>query len=514
MDRIAILDRRFTLLAGWRRRLALMALGAIAALALPPVGLVPALFLTLPPMLWALDRAETRKAAFGAGWWWAMGWYSAGFYWLSNALLTDVARFGWMIPFVIFGLSGLVAAFVAIATLATHLTGWRGPGRLFALAAFWTIGEWLRSWVLTGFPWNPIGSVWDSVPAVLQFGSVVGVWGLCLMTALAALAPALLTAGHGRLVAVLTLGLPLAAGLGGEIRLIAAPDPAQAVVPGQRVRLVQASLSQANKWADGQREANLAEHVALSRQPGFDALSLVIWPETAVSFFLDLDTLHREQAAAAAPLGGHLITGMPRVTPRGVEPFQVWNSMVAINADARTEATYDKAHLVPFGEYVPLRGLLPIAKITHGGTDFSAGPGPATLEVPGLPPFSPLICYEALFPRQVVAPDGPRPHWLLAITNDGWFGQSAGPYQHLAAARLRAIEEGLPLVRAANTGISAVMDPYGRELARIDLGAKGVVDAPLPLAIDPTPYARWGNLIPLALILGSLLFGFLSRRLN
>lgn len=514
---ITVAALRLQALTGWKRRLVLFLLGCLAALALPPLYLLPALLVAFPALVWIYDASLTRRAAFGAGWWWAMGWFSVGFYWISNALLTDAAKFGWMIPFAIFGLSGLVAAFVGAATLAVRATGITGPGRIPLLAVAWTLAEWLRSWVLTGFPWNPLGSVWDISLPVLQFGALAGIWGLSLLTALGAMSPALLAKSASRrtrlLVLALVAGLPVAGWIGGSIRLAGAPDLAapEAYVPGEKLRLVQAMLAQGNKWRDDLREANLREHVALSRSPGFESVTTVVWPETAVSYFLDLDGPHRNVAAGAAPPGGRLLTGAPRITPKGVEPLQVWNSLFAISAEAEVMAVYDKAHLVPFGEYVPLRTILPIAKITHGGTDFSAGPGPRTLTVPGLPPFSPLICYEAIFPGAVVDSGDERPHWLLTITNDGWFGMSAGPYQHLAAARMRAIEEGLPLVRAANTGISASFDAYGRELARIPLGVKGVVDSPLPKAIEPPPYGRYGNATSFILLLICLHLGAARR---
>ncbi len=517
MSFIAPLALRLKALTGWRRRLTLMLMGAVAALALPPVGFLPALLLAFPPLVWIFDVAKTRRAAFGAGWWWSMGWFSVGYYWISNALLTDVAKFGWMIPFALFGLSGLVAAFVGVATAAVHMTRIKGPGRILLLASAWTVAEWLRSWVLTGFPWNPLGSVWDCALPVLQVGAVIGIWGLSLLTGVVVLAPALLADPLSKrakaVVLAVVAGLPLAGWIGGSVRLAGAPDPGapDALVSGIRLRLVQPNLPQSNKWRDELREGNLREHVALSRSPGFEAVTTVVWPETAASFFLDLDPLHREIVASAAPLGGMVLTGAPRISPRGVEPFQVWNSLFAITANAEVVGIYDKAHLVPFGEYVPFRGLLPIAKITHGGTDFSPGPGPRTLDLPGLPPVSPLICYEAIFPNAVIATEPERPQWLLAITNDGWFGQSAGPHQHLAAARMRAIEEGLPLARAANTGISAMIDPYGRELGRIPLGERGILDASLPKPIPPTPYGRFGNIPALLLLLGCLGLGIRLR---
>jgi len=239
--------------------------------------------------------------------------------------------------------------------------------------------------------------------------------------------------------------------------------------------------------------------VAVGRAAGAGAAppTHVIWAETAVPFFLANDPVRRAFLARAVPPGGLLIVGAPRTTPAPQEPFRVWNSLEAIDGTGRIVGTYDKVHLVPFGEYVPLRVLLPFNKLTAGRTDFSAGDGRATLALAGLPPTSPLICYEVIFPGAVARRDD-RPQWLLNLTNDGWFGRSSGPYQHLAAARLRTIEEGLPLVRVANGGVSAVIDAHGRTLARLGLGEAGVVDAPLPVALAPPPYARFGDLLVLA----------------
>lgn len=505
--------RRLSALAGWRRRLALVLLGALAALALPPVGWVPVLLVCIPGLVWMLDASASRRAAFGTGWWWGLGWFAAGLYWIANALLIEPEKFGWMIPFATLGLSALLACFTGIATAAARWLPARGVGRVFALAGSWTVMEWVRGWALTGFPWNPLGSVWDAAAPVLQAGSVVGVFGLSLFTMLVFGLPAVLTDFSPRRVrwgaVALSLGLLLAAGLTGWMRLQAVPA---ADVAGIRFRLVQAAIAQAHQWRDDLRQSQLLAHMDLSKGPGYDSVTHVVWPETAAPYVLDMDDLHRTLAASVVPPGGLLLTGAPRVTAQGVQPFQVWNSLMAIDGAGLLHGVYDKAHLVPFGEYVPLRAVLPIDKITRGGTDFSAGPGPRTLDLPGLPPVSPLICYEAIFPGAAVGRDQQRPGWLLTVTNDGWFGHSAGPYQHLAAGRMRAVEEGLPLVRAANSGVSAVFDPLGRERARLELGVTGVVDAALPEALPPTFFARFGNAVPLALAMLSILCASLPGR--
>lgn len=506
---------RLMALTGWRRRLSAVLLGVLATAALPPLGALPVLLIAIPGLIWLLDGSASRKAAFGAGWWWGLGWYATGLYWIANAMLIEPDRFGWMIPFATLGLGGVLAVFVGAATALAWSARLGGAGRVMVLAACWTLTEWLRSWVLTGFPWNPLGSVWDAVPAVLQTASVFGVFGLCLLTVLVFGLPAMLADMAPRrskiaALAAAALLLAITAGAGGW-RLATLPTEVQ---PGIRLRLVQASIGQSHKWRDDLREAHLQEQLTLSRAPAAEPVTHVIWPETAAPFFLDLDEGHRAMVASAAPAGGMVLTGAPRVTPQGVEPFRLWNSLLAIDGAGRVLDVYDKVHLVPFGEYVPFRRVLPIDKITHGATDFSSGPHLRTLALPGLPPVSPLICYEAIFPAAVVGTDQARPRWLINLTNDGWFGISAGPYQHFAAARMRAVEEGLPLVRVANTGISAVTDGYGRVIARLGLGERGVVDTPLPKPPPGlTPYARWGNLIALllAVLVGAL--GWALRRL-
>jgi apolipoprotein N-acyltransferase len=253
------------------------------------------------------------------------------------------------------------------------------------------------------------------------------------------------------------------------------------------------------------------KHIELSRRPGFDSRTHVIWPETAVPYFLSRQPDLRGVLARAAPAGGALLTGAPRMSEQGGGRV-FHNSLVALGPDGRTLGSYDKVHLVPFGEYVPLRQYLPLPKLTQGASDFTPGDGHDALEIESLPPFSVLICYEAIFPDEVVKP-GTRPAWLLNVTNDAWFGVSSGPHQHLASARLRAIEQGMPLVRAANTGISAIVDPWGRTLKRLDLQRVGILDGPLPQAIQGrTPYARFGDLPILLLSFGVLAIGLILRR--
>ena len=375
-------------------------------------------------------------------------------------------------------------------------------GRVLAFAVAWTAVEWLRGNILSGFPMNLMGTVWMPSLGMIQSTALFGVYGLSFVTILAAAAPASLAVPRaderpGRrpwLLPAAALALLAAIWVGGQVRLALAPDLAPTEV---NLRLVQANVDQSRKWEDGARKAALAQHVILSLKPGFDEADIVIWPEAAATFLLDESRILMNFVSRAAPPGGHVITGAPRRTQSAGRTITYWNSLHALTPAGAIVASYDKHHLVPFGEYMPLRVIINLPVLTFGTIDSSSGPGPRTLRLPDVPPFSPLICYEAIFPGGVVADDVPkadRPQWLLNVTNDAWFGHTAGPYQHFQAARLRAVEEGMPLVRAANTGISAVVDSYGRVVGRLGLGEAGVLDAPLPRALETrTPMARLGG---------------------
>jgi apolipoprotein N-acyltransferase len=351
----------------------------------------------------------------------------------------------------------------------------------------------VRGNLFTGFPWNLTGTAWTDLETMMQPAALIGLYGLSMLTVLVAAIPASLAGtAHGprrwapAALAAVLLAVWWAAGM---MRLLGA---AADTVPEVRLRLVQPDIPQSLKWDPALRERHVIHTMQLTRQPGHERVTHIVWPEAAVPFPLSTDATLRQAIATVVPPGGLLLTGAPRIAGEG-RSFQVWNSLYAIDGSGAMAGVFDKFHLVPLGEYVPLRGIIPLEKITHGMGDFTAGPGPRTLPLPGLPPVSPLICYEVIFPGEVVE-SGRRPGWLLNVTNDAWFGISSGPYQHLATARVRAVEEGLPLVRAANNGISAVVDPYGRVTARLGLGAMGVVDASLPRALEPTLFARAGNL--------------------
>ncbi|MEO3427743.1 apolipoprotein N-acyltransferase [Pelagibius sp. CAU 1746] len=512
-------------LAGWRRLLAAALCGALAAAALPPFYLFPLLLPAFVAVFWMLEGASGGRQAALTGWAFGTGHFAAGLYWVGIAFLVDADRFGWVMPFAVAGLAAGLALFPALsfwcAWLARERFRLSGVALVLAFAAAWLVGEGLRAWILTGFPWNLLGTVWAFSAAPLQLAAYGGVWLLSLITVAAAAAPALLADPRGRsprgLAAVALLVLLPALSWGfGAWRLAAAPAPGSAVVEDVRLRLVQPAIPQALKWRADRKAANLRLQAELSLAPGYEDRTVIIWPETAVPYLLAAEPRLREELAGIVPPGGYLIAGAPRVAPEDPQG-DIWNSLHALDGQGAIVATYDKAHLVPFGEYTPLRSLLGIAKLTAGARDFTAGPGPQTLALPGLPAFSPLICYEVIFPGAVKpgpeAPGAPGPRWLLNLTNDAWFGDSSGPYQHFAAARLRAVEEGLPVVRAANNGISAVIDSYGRVIDRINLNDRGILDVSLPeAAIEPTIYSYASNLLYLIELLFITCVIFVARR--
>ena len=491
-------------LSGWRRRFVWLISGAVAVLALPPFFVIPVLPVCFAVLLWSLEGVRCNKGALSAGWWFGTGHFAAGFYWVSHAFLVQPEIYGWMIPFALLGLGGGLAVFPMLAVWAS----WRLTDglvrRAVLLAVFWAVAEYLRGHILTGFPWNLLAHIWAVDAAPMQFASVVGVYGLSVVTALFATLPAAVIAGkHGRLAALAGVLIAVALWGGGALRLsmvgstqtdkVAQIDPD---VP--MVQIVQPNIAQRDKWRPDLQRQHFTKLIDMSRRPaGMNPAQkrIVIWPETAATFFVEDQPVARSQMADVLGPDDILITGAPRTYPRDTDEYKVWNAVQVVDSSGEIVASFDKYHLVPFGEYVPFRSILPFPKLTAGRTDFSAGPGPKTLEVPGIPSFSPLICYEVIFPGAVVD-DANRPEWLLNVTNDGWFGKSAGPYQHLAAARFRSVEEGLPLIRAAYTGVSIMYGPYGRKLAELPLSTSNILVHPLLSNQNHTTvYSLWRDIL-------------------
>lgn len=496
----------------WGKWSVALILGAFVSVSQPPVHFVPALLVSFTGLVWLLDGTTSWRSAFGIGWLFGAGHFAAGLYWVSEALLVDASRFSWLIPFTVLGMSLGLGLFIGIMALFARLFWKPGISRIFVLAAMWTLFEVLRGFLFTGFPWNPVGNVWVIVDSVLQGASWVGVYGLSLVTVFAAAAFALMAGDqsmrHAHLYAASGLVLLMMFSIAGFVRL---DIKAASFHDGPLIRLVQPNISQRDKWRPELITANFQRHLRLSESAGGTQPKFIIWPETAVSTGFLSNTEVQTLLSKILPAEGMLISGALRLKRSLGRPIQAFNSLILVDSTGEMQILYDKHHLVPFGEYVPFKSILNIRKITAGNLDFSPGQGLATLRLQGLSPFSPLICYEAIFPGAVAARDD-RPDWLLNVTNDAWFGLSAGPHQHFASARMRAVEEGLPLVRVANTGISGVVDAHGRVVTTLALGLEGTIDVTLPRPVPPTVFSRFGILIPCSLIGMFLVLAYVSQK--
>jgi apolipoprotein N-acyltransferase len=538
---IAALAKRVKGLGGWRRRATAIVAGAASVLALAPFFIWPILWITLPVLVWLIDGAiegatrtpqgrwYRRPAATAAeiGWWFGFGYFLAGLFWIGEAFLVDAESFAVLMPLAVLLMPAGLALFYAAATGLAAPFWHTGIYRVLALALSLSAMEWVRGHVFSGFPWNVLGYALTYPLSLMQSAAVFGIYGLTLIAVLVfALPPVLWSAAPGRAARRVALGLavlPLLVGsVAGHARLALATP---AVVQGVKIRIVQPSVLQRDKWRPENQERIFFDHIELSRRDASGTIdnlagvTHVVWPEAAMPF-MPLDT---PEALAAIgkllPDGTILITGALRAEqapPESPRLRTFFNSLMVFGRGGLLLTRYDKIHLVPFGEFLPLRrvleaiGLRPLTQ-AMGTFDFGVSPRPL-LGIPGLPPALPLICYEAIFPGALV--QGPeRPGVMVNVTNDGWFGNTTGPRQHLHQARVRAVEEGIPIVRAANNGVSSAFDGYGRSLGRIDLDVRGVIDVALPVALQAPPYAWLGDSIFFTIwLLGGVILGRVVRR--
>jgi len=511
---IASIPQAYSGLAGlrrWGRFFVTLIAGASLTLAQQPWGFWPALLFGLPVIVWMWwARPGVKQAAF-TGWTAGFGMLIFGLYWIAEAFLVDIARHGWMIPFAIGGLAAGLALFWAAAfALARWITPRPGVLSVVVLALSLTAFEMARAYVLTGFPWGMLAYGWMDTP-LAQLSAHIGPHMLNLFTVLVAG----LLACNGRsqwpTIAAGTMML-----VGWQIGTTRLAEEVALRPDGYTIRVVQPNAPQREKWQRDRIGVFYDRALEASRGGDYDA---VLWPETAVPQRIETPAVQIEGRIFSWLDISEATGGRPAlIGTRRTEPEDDWvnwyNSLAVVGANGQITAQYDKHSLVPGGEYLPFDrqmyrlGLRSIASGVAGG--FVPGPGPETLLVEGMPRVLPLICYEAIFPHELRTA-GPRPEWIAQITNDAWFGRSAGPWQHLAQARYRAIEQGLPLARAANTGVSAIVDPYGRLLQSLPIGETGFLDAVLPAPIAQPLYARSGDLPGLVLLL-SALAGFAAAR--
>ncbi|AWB50889.1 apolipoprotein N-acyltransferase (plasmid) [Gemmobacter aquarius] len=476
-----------------------LAAGAALVLALPPYSILPFALIAFA-VLAIMLHGTPWPVAFRIGYLFGLGQFVPGLFWITESFQVEADRFGWLALPAVFGLAALLAVFPAFACALAARMARAGLPLSLSLATGWTGLEWLRGHVLTGFPWNLAAYTLADWLPLAQMASLVGSYGLGFLLVLCSALVGLAFRAPARRLQVIRFASATAiavtvAGFG-FARLTLSDPPSER---GTQIRVVQPNIAQSAKWDEGSRKANILRLLALSARPG--DYDILLWPETAWPGFLAEDTGARIMLGWLLPKTAVLLAGSPEREVTSNETVYR-NSVLAIAPDGSVLTRYAKHHLVPFGEYVPWRRVLPFQRLVESLGDFLPGPGPRTLAFGPHPYAGIAICYEIIFPGHVVD-DAIRPDWIFNATNDAWFGSSIGPKQHLASARMRAIEEGLPLVRAANTGISAVVDAYGETLAMLDIETSGVIDMRLPRSLPPTLYARLGDWSALLLILGS-----------
>ncbi len=506
--------------SGWRRRLIAFVAGAVGVLALPPFGLFPILIAPMTVAVFLIDGSVGKtlhasrgraliSAAYEAaktGWWLGFGYFLAGLWWLGSAFLVEADQFAWALPFGVMGLPALLAIFTALGFAASRLIWSHTSSRILALAAGLGASEFLRATILTGFPWNNFGMAFGGNLMLAQISSVVGLHGLTVICVALAAAPALLADREARRFPLVVATI-LFAGIAafGYLRLALNQTVLDDTV---KLRIMQPNLAQDEKFRAEAMPEILSRYLELSsratdQQPnGIAGVTHIFWPESPFPVILSRD------AEALGRIGDFLapqttlITGAARaeVSPDGRQA-RYYNSIQVVRPGGVIVDGYDKTHLVPFGEYLPFRRVfdaLGLRQFVHIPGGFEAGATKNLIRAPGLPPAAALICYEAIFSGAVL-PTGARALGaavLVNVTNDGWFGDTPGPRQHFSQARLRAIEEGLPLIRAANTGVSAIVDPYGRVLQSLPVGIEGVIDGRLPQPASATLYSQFPKLAP------------------
>lgn len=509
--------------------------GSISATAFAPLYFFFCAIIAFSALLLISNLCITKKESFWTGWCFGFGQFLFGLYWICISLFVDAEKFLWLLPFALFLIPAVLAIYTGLALMCTNyftslrynvisgqtkqnpglqgVDGWR---KILILSLFWVFFEYLRATLFTGFPWNLLGYSLMFSLSLSQIAAIIGVYGLSIIAVIFYSSFALLFSYQNHkikfnfdkfLISILSIILLIF--IGGNYHL---RHNYFKPIPNATFRLVQPNIKQGDKWSQSYRYSSFLKNVHLSQTSGLDQVNYVVWPESAVPYAINPNNNSEllSEIASATPKNGFVITGAMRATFKDDamrDLNKIWNSIFVIDQKGAVVSTYDKNHLVPFGEYVPLEKYLPfISKITDGAVGFSSGDGLKTIKLNQTTlGFSPLICYEAIFTNQVLDHKNP-PQFLLNLTNDAWFGSSSGPYQHLDMVRMRAIENGMPIIRVANSGISALIDPMGRIVVAIPLNKKGVADVMLMEKLPPTPYLKYKNSFLFVLVLVILAF--------
>jgi len=518
-----VLPKALAGLSTWKLVLIAALAGALSVFAMAPFLVWPIMFVTFPVLIWALDAVCLRDGEFvpltsfrkrlfraaAVGWGFGFGYFLAGNYWIGYAFFVDADRYAALMPLAVVGLAAALGLFYAAAGALSAALWRRGYARIAGFVFAFFCAEAARGYLFTGFPWNLFGEGVAANDAHMQFAAYAGIYGLTLAALFIFSAPAAAVSApqarfHRLWTPIVLAVIAMAASYAfGSYRL----QEEAGEVEGVRVRLVQPNIPQREKWKPENKAWIFERTLGLSREglTGEDIANFthVIWPESSVPVLFGFNdgifsAEVKDRLAATIPRDGSLIIGAERaegerLADGGYRFDRVFNSLFVLKGGATIDAIYDKIHLVPFGEYAPLKNVLSVIGFrvfSHRLDGFDSGSNKAPImQTPHAPSFLPLICYEIIFPGRIEN-ETKRPQWLVNVTNDAWFGTSTGPYQHLYQARIRAVEEGLPVMRAANTGISAVIDPFGRVLARLDLGKAGALDHGLPRALPVTFYEK------------------------
>ncbi|MEO5324875.1 apolipoprotein N-acyltransferase [Mesorhizobium sp. CC13] len=495
---------RIILLSGWRRNLTAFLAGAVAVLAQAPYDFFFAGFLSFPILVWLIDGAvadtpagalRRLRPAFATGWWFGFGYFLAGLWWIGGALLVEAESFAWALPFAVVGIPLILSFFYGFAAAIARLFWSAGIGRVVALAFAFGLMEWLRTFVFTGFPWIPVGFGAMPIPLLMQSVSVVGTTGMNVLAVFVFAMPALLADGRNlKLGAALAVLLAAAHAGYGYLRLSAPAAPAGRTLD---VRIVQPNIDLSEKWDGRVRERIFSDLLKLSSEApkaGANKPQLIVWPETSVPFLFSERPDGLVAIGEMLGEGQMLMAGTVRAENGSGGETLYYNSVASINDKGEIVGAIDKVHLVPFGEYIPLADLMArvgLTQLVAGPMNFEAGTSRRPFDLPGGLKAAAYICYEIIFP-ELVAVDAASTQIIVNVTNDAWFGDTPGPYQHFRQSQIRAVENGMPVLRAANTGISGIVDPFGRAVDALAMNTRGIIDFSLPVdASSAAPSQPW-----------------------
>ncbi len=471
-------------------------LGIILSFAQAPYDYWFLIFPVFSGLYYLYCQFDTKKSVFFGGFLFALAYFISGLHWIGNALLVDGNEFKYMWPLAVIALPCLLSLFTASSLLLAHIFTVKKTALGFiAFCTFLTLSEFTRGYIFTGFPWNLYGYTWLGLMPIAQISSVVGPYGLTLLTILwgGIFGYIFLNRKKSILLSILVISSFFAVFAYGQIML---SNKETENLEDVFVRIVQPNIPQKTKWEPDSLAQNFKKHIELSKNIPTDKKTMIIWPETAIPPTIISSITAKKEFQSILNENTILLTGGLKVLPSTETKFlEYYNAIIKFDGINDPEKIYSKSHLVPFGEYIPFQQFIPLKPVVSF-TGFKRGNGKTTLKINDFPSFSPQICYEIIFPDRMVNKKEGQPEFILTVTNDAWYGDSAGPRQHFASARFRAIEQGIPVLRAANTGISGIINPYGQINEKLPLLQTGFIDGYIPKSIgNPTFYGRFGHII-------------------